>query len=228
MTTNYHTVVRIPAISGIPSDAVENTFSWIMPGALLLTDITEIHSALAEFYNTTPVGGTNPVAGYIGETATRSASTMTTYAIPSTPGPLGPPVDISTFFLAAHVASTMDLPSEVACALSFHGDYAGLAEFGSGSRPRARVRGRIYLGPLVNVTTTSVQVDAVTGRVKPSLTMRNDITAAAARLRDRAASQWAVWSRKNNALYPVVNGWVDDAFDIQRRRGEKALSRTAF
>lgn len=228
MTINYHTVVKLPAKTGIPADAVENTFSWTMPGVLLLTDITEIHSALAEFYNTAPAGGTHPVSGWLSPTIDRGAlkGVMTTYEIPAVPGPLGAPVDVSTFTIGGAIPGN-GFPSELACALSFHGDYAGVAEFGTHTRPRARHRGRIYIGPLVNATAV-YDIDGTTGRASPSAGLRFDLAAVAARLRDRVNSVWAVWSRTDNTLYPVLNGWVDDAFDIQRRRGEKAISRTTF
>jgi hypothetical protein len=42
------------------------------------------------------------------------------------------------------------------------------------------------------------------------------------------ATNWAVYSRRDNAGYLVSNGWVDDAFDIQRRRGVSALVRSLW
>lgn len=228
MTINYHTVVKFPQISGIPKDAAQNTFSWIMPGSLLLTDMTEIHSAIQEFYNTA-VGAGNPLASYISDSISRASNavTMTTYAIPALGGHLGAPVDIATFTLATSVG-TSQLPSELAVCLSFHGDYTGLVEFAGGTRPRARTRGRIYLGPLSTAILTETR-DATTHREAVNAQLRTDLAGAAARLRDRTASQWAVWSRTTiGACFPVVGGWVDDAFDVQRRRGEAAIARTTF
>jgi len=34
-----------------------------------------------------------------------------------------------------------------------------------------------------------------------------------------------VWSRKKAALASVTSAWVDDAFDVQRRRGEDPVFR---
>lgn len=229
MTINYHTIVKFPQVTGIPADAAENTFSWIMPGALLLTDMTEIHAAVQEFYNVAPTGGTFAVGAYLGDQLTRAADAveMKTYAIPALGGPLGAPVDVANFTLTSP-AGTSSLPSEIAACLSFHGDYAGAVEFAGSTRPRARLRGRIYLGPLGNNTNVSAR-DATTKRENILSAFRVDATLAAARLRDRTASQWGIWSRTTIGLVtPVTGGWMDDAFDVQRRRGEKALLRTSF
>jgi hypothetical protein len=226
MTINYHSVVKLPAITGIPADAVENTFNFIMPGALLLTDMTEISSAIQEFYKTVPVGGTIPVQNYLSPTLSRAAgaASISTYVIPAS-GPMGAPVDVQSWTLGGGI-STTPMPSELAVCLSFNSAYGTDVEFGTGSRPRARDRGRIYLGPLVFDLSTVVNVDATTKRCKVQPQLMNDVTLAAKRLANRTASTWAVWSRKDGTLKEVTRVWVDDAFDIQRRRGEKAITRT--
>jgi hypothetical protein len=39
---------------------------------------------------------------------------------------------------------------------------------------------------------------------------------------------WSVWSRKNANTKLVTGGFVDNAFDTQRRRGEKASGRQTW
>jgi len=39
---------------------------------------------------------------------------------------------------------------------------------------------------------------------------------------------WVVYSTVDNAMYPVDNGWVDNSWDTQRRRGVKPTARYTF
>lgn len=39
---------------------------------------------------------------------------------------------------------------------------------------------------------------------------------------------WSVYSRTDNAMVSVTDGWMDNAPDIQRRRETPATSRTTF
>ena len=37
---------------------------------------------------------------------------------------------------------------------------------------------------------------------------------------------WCVFSRRDNEARPVTNWWIDDEFDVQRRRGLRSTTRT--
>ena len=39
---------------------------------------------------------------------------------------------------------------------------------------------------------------------------------------------WVLWSRANNAMFNVVGGWVDNAFDTIRKRGNAPTARTTW
>lgn len=92
------------------------------------------------------------------------------------------------------------LPAEVALCMSYQA--APLA----GESQRRR-RGRIYLGPFLATTNVS-------GR--PQQELRQIISEAAENLR-LAANASVTWQ--------VAGGWVDNAWDSQRRRGVKATER---
>jgi hypothetical protein len=111
----------------------------------------------------------------------------------------------------------------VAICGSFHSFYAADPEFIPGARPRARDRGRIYWGPLTSDVLTQ---DGGTMRTRVKDTVRSDLMKKMQGLRDDPGFSWSVWSRKNSTIDPVQVVWVDDAIDIQRRRGEKAIVRT--
>jgi len=108
-------------------------------------------------------------------------------------------------------------PSELAVCLSYK------AAFISGT-PKARRRGRIYLGPW------SRSIPDTDGRL--DVTVHGAITTAAgvfmAAMAADANNDWIVYSTVDQAGHEVIGGWVDNAWDIQRRRGELSTSRLTF
>jgi len=123
------------------------------------------------------------------------------------------------------------VPNECAVFLSYHGALV------SGINP-ARHRGRIYLGPW-DVS----NVDQGAGDSIVSATLRDMINANAEILMDTttvAGNPWAVFSPTtagnppwsptaiSDATFQVQGGWVDDAWDIIRKRGARAASRAIF
>jgi hypothetical protein len=111
------------------------------------------------------------------------------------------------------------LPNEVAMCLSFQAARVS-------GQPQARRRGRIFLGPLGQVCLDSTD----TGR--PSIaTIVAAVNVGTSLLSQSVASlnyDWVVFSRADNEGYPVVDGWVDNAWDTQRRRGLAPTTRTIF
>lgn len=104
------------------------------------------------------------------------------------------------------------LPAECAIVLSFEAPQ-------SSGQPQARRRGRVYLGPLSNGV-----CDPATGLIRT--TSMDEVRDAAQILLDtsQAATTWSwqVYSRRNEASIEVMHAWIDNAFDIQRRRGVSA------
>lgn len=126
------------------------------------------------------------------------------------------PVNIGAFnFTVAPTGNT--LPPEVSLCGSFQAVQAS-------GIPQARRRGRIYIGPL------SVANLETTGR--PAATrvtlLRNALEALRVASAAAASWEWSVFSTRNLVNYSVANGWVDDEFDTQRRRGRLPVVRTVF
>jgi hypothetical protein len=219
--------VVFPHFDGIPADRVVNSFCFITAVPPDAGTFDDINAALSDFFNVAPAGG-NTLASRMSSSISRTAPTSVN--IYDLTGHLdgtahGSPVATRVFNLGAHAGTGPDLPEEVAICGSFRTLYATDAEFGAGTRPRARDRGRIYWGPL---TSDVITQDSGTMRVRVKDTVRNDFVAKMAHLRDTPTDfSWAVWSRKNQTTDPVTNVWCDDAFDIIRARGEKAIVRTS-
>jgi hypothetical protein len=92
---------------------------------------------------------------------------------------------------------------------------------------QARRRGRVYIGGLGIVTTagTTNSFPVPTGQVVTNLVN------AAQNLGNDAPDanwSWVVYSRANDIVVNVDNGWVDNAFDTQRRRGNAPSQRETF
>lgn len=197
--------VTLRTTSAIPADYVQNQFC-VTTGVSEDLEVDDIVTALKDFYD--------EVAGYVLATGIATTGHMVKfYALPG----IEPnyPFAERTFDLASPSTGTV-LPTEVCIAVSFQGSRA--AGF-----PQARRRGRIFL-PYVN------SISNVSGR--PGSTARTAIAAAASALAGDIGAlpshRWAVWSTVDQEAVVVEDGWVDDAFDTQRRRGLAVTSRTTW
>jgi len=130
-----------------------------------------------------------------------------------------PRVPIEDELLGLTAAGSTDpLPPELAVVMSFHGEYVS-------GYSQSRRRGRIYFGPL----TTGI-IDTTAGRLSTVACTAFATAGGSLLTASNAASGWAwvVYSPTGATAYPVVDGWVDNAPDVQRRRGLDATVRTAF
>jgi hypothetical protein len=211
-------VVTFGAQSGVARDACMTDWTFSSPTPNVLT-------ALQAFYNATHVTWATAVNAYLSPSISRAANGCVFHVYDmsgplSGLGPMGPPIQTSTWQLGG--GGGLPLPSELAVVLSYHASDTSIPEHGTGTRPRSRYRGRIYVGPLQQ---SALAQDSTTHRATVTTAVRETLTASAVSLL-AAEPTWSVWSRKDKVLRPVVGGWVDDAWDIQRRRGEDPLVRT--
>ena len=112
------------------------------------------------------------------------------------------------------------LPEEVAFCVSFQ------AAAASGS-PQARRRGRIYVGPLgANAGGNGSAANRPVAAFMTAVANAADSVLEASKA--ASAWNWNVYSEADGLGRPVNNGWVDNAFDTQRRRGLAPTTRTLF
>jgi len=133
------------------------------------------------------------------------------------PGPVpNYPIDEDTFNLAASWTGS-PMPSEVALCLSFQGQRTP-------GFPQARRRGRVYIGPVGTAANTSGRPSStfITMLANAATTFKSNILA----LGDDTV--WSVWSVADQAGVGIDNGWVDNVWDTQRRRGVEETSRTTW
>lgn len=152
------------------------------------------------------------------------AGTVSVYDL-GDPKPRAPKAEVA--FSGAAVGAD-SLPGEVAVCLSFQAaNISGV--------PQARRRGRLYLGPL-NETMLGAPAN---GEVRPTagimtaiadwgltLTPAGGVGLAEFRHAVYSPRSQAAGATLESATALVTRYWVDDAFDIQRRRGAAPTSRT--
>ena len=206
---DYQAQVELRTQTGIPADNIINTFAfqWTGVGApdfdALVVLIDAFYAEMGnDVFSNVLASGTN-------------AHQVKIYDL-TDPSPR-PPVHIGTF---SQSGGTGPLPTEVAICASFQ----GIQEAG---HPQARRRGRVFIGPLREATITT----GTDGYPRVSTGTSAAIATACSDLQANASAAdwpWCVWSRSDDELYIINNGWVEDEFDTQRRRGPGPLTRTTW
>lgn len=138
-------------------------------------------------------------------------------------------------------------PAEVACCASFSSVSGAVYGGGVLTAPMSRRRGRVFVGPLAPTGAS----DPTVRTSRPSTSLIDLIGAAHWNLmaQNTTAAKWVVYSRpfagrpltpregraplpelppRAGTAYVIDTVTVDNAWDTQRRRGERATVRTTF
>lgn len=223
-------VVTIPSVTGLPEDRVENVLSVGQVGALGVNDLQDAATFVQGFYTGTGVGQSDEIGTRLSESLSRvaNACTVSVYSSLDLTGatPFGSPVLTQTFTLPASDGGNA-LPDEVACVVSFHGNLTDVPQEVGNTRPAQRRRGRMYIGPLNNTAGTDLGT-----QYRPSTTFRNDLAIAFPTMANGINAigplYLGVWSKLDAEVWQADAGWIDNAWDTQRRRGLAATLRTQF
>nr|CRY97675.1 hypothetical protein [uncultured prokaryote] len=222
--TLYRAQVHLVADSGISADIAMNTFHFDIDSATILPlsisdedvitgqrdlglDENGINGDLSDLYST--------CSEYFASQINPGASHIKWFDL-SQPSPRYPVLDLPMDSFTA--TGTTSIPSEVAVTCSFSGaEEAGVN--------MARRRNRTFLGPL------SVScIEQSNGRIKS--TARSTIAGAfenfAFNSFDQSFWEWVGVSPTDQVAWRIIQGWVDDAPDTQRRRGVSPLSRSSW
>lgn len=204
--------------SGLPEDRFVNTFhfTWVT-GDSYLDMVAAATAKVDDFYTASP--GTEAAIGSYLSPYVNRAFVVKGYDLSLPPGEREPFEWPST--LPATTAT--GLPEEVAICLTIRG----------APPVTPRRRGRIYIGPLSD--TTNVIVPASTGGpARPKVTSSNSVTeaileSAAALAGGPGLPVWSIRSVTPTENFVLVNdGYIDNAFDTQRRRGPDPDFRNFF
>lgn len=219
--TRYIAQVNLQRVNALPEDVVVNTWHFegdddLQAGGHWADNAPGVATRLETFYTT--------IAPHLGHVLSGIVNVKLYNwrdAKPRVPG------YEHTFNIASALGSS--LPAEVALCLSFRGST------GAGKN-MARRRGRVYLGPLSTGMST---VPSGSPDARPVAANRQVILNAAeamahgsgsgtARLAVYSPTQGLIPGQDDEAWNDVVELWIDDAFDTQRRRGAKATSRLSI
>lgn len=167
----------------------------------------------------------------------------------------GPPIYTLGFDIAGIRAGGDTLPSEVACCVSYKNTTGAVPGGGNFGTPPARRRGRVYFGP---IGTNDADMGVGVGNSSRPAAGLIDYLGAAhfALMGTGTPNDWCVYSRpfdgrpgitaqarkdaggpfralpalpaRPGQAYIIEAVSVDNAWDTQRRRGERATARTAF
>lgn len=195
--------VTVPAVSGVPEDSVQNTWHFITTAGDQPTRAELIRQELENFYGN--------ARGLLSDEFSWSTPTIKVYDLADTPPRV--PILEDTMVVAASTTAQASLPREVALCLSFQATPL------SGTAQASR-RGRLYIGPWG----VSANDDG-----RPSSSAMGDLQFAADAFLDASNTAaewgWAVWSPTLSSAALVDNGWIDNEWDTQRRRGREATTR---
>lgn len=216
-------VVELARKNGKPEDKIINVFhtsSLALPDASLLA---AGENAIVAFYNSMDEDYSPAISR-----ATLAHLIKSYSVIAGQPGPaddfVGSPLRTTGWNFLVETPST-GLPAETAIRMSFSAALTNVGEEGpGGTRPASRKRGGVYLGPF---TTPTMEQDAF-GETYVGGNFRTKILNAAAVFANSlntSGQQLAVYSRMNGTAAQVKTIRIDNAFDTQRRRGNK---RTNF
>lgn len=227
-------IVKFPNVSGLTADETSNTFHFTSPADFGAGDGDIILAALNSFYSDNHIGGASPsLSALMSSKVSRAAhAQVTMYSLDmGDPGEaddvLGAPV-YSWNFALDDPASPVDLPEQLAVCLSYTSNLAGVPERvplppvgpKGDQKLRARRRGRIFLGPLN---------EAATAGNRPHAQMINQAKGAAQFLASDPVAlgdwAWSVYSRADARTHVITGGWVDNRFDVQRRRAALSTAR---
>ena len=202
-------------VTGQPDDQFVNVF-YFQP-AVGAGTLAALATTIKQFWSATSPDAIQPLSYYMSGVADNPGASVKMYdlddAIPRAP------VYAETYNPSAFGAgASKNLPDEVALCLSYTaGPASGL--------PIARRRGRLFIGPFNENALISTGLNAESGPVEG---LRVTLAQGAAMMAAAAAGNgydWSVFSPTNNEAVSILSCWVNNAWDTQRRRGNKPSSR---
>lgn len=208
---------EIQMATAVPEDAVVNGWYFSRPGAAPFTpgEIDLVLDEVDGFYD--------GIGAFMSVLVALNNTDYTVYDMNDPP----PRVPMLTEQRGMATRGATALPNEVALCLSFKGDpVVGV--------PPARLRGRLFIGPWAEAANEDTSgrpagLTAVLGLALGGQAIINSAALAAAGI------NWVVYSptrrgagAAEDGTAVVTSGWVDDAWDTQRRRGLGATARQVF
>jgi len=175
-------------------------------------DFDNVRDMLRDFYTSVASGQATSITEYLSRQSLSGKWTIKAYNLDD----VKPRYPVYTSSDMLTLPNNEAMPTECAMVVSFQ------AEKVAGEK-QARRRNRVYIGPF---STSAIDE----GMLAPNLV---ESTLFAARGLFNAAESstswsWKVYSPTDDNELPVNDGWVDNGWDTQRRRGVRATARGVF
>lgn len=200
-------LVELDSTTGLPEDRATNTYHFDCSG-IGPSNRDNVMDLIEDLYATEPTA--TPLINMMSNDLCEGTGRVTLYNLDDAE----PRAPIDSREFSATPASVSGMPAEVALVVSFE----ALPVSGE---VQARRRGRIYMPWLTDTANT-------VGR--PEETFVNGVcesfTEFLAAADASTSTDWVIWSPTNESAVGVARGWVDNAWDTQRRRGFAATTRT--
>lgn len=209
--------VVLPYSTNLPQDVATNTFHFDVISTSPVLGAQIAMTRLEAFYNETPsTPAVNPLSTYISGVVNRTGCRMVAYDLDD-PRPRAPIFE-NEWTLGS--ATGTNLPNELAVCGSYQADReAGV--------PQGRRRGRVFIGPL---RASAMASGSASASPPPATAFMDTLAQAMYDLSDASDGevQWVGYSRTTGTAWVPTNGWVDNDFDIQRRREPRPTARTLW
>lgn len=196
-------------------DNPTQSFAWAGDSGSLAAAATDLETVI------NAVHGADHLGKFLSPALSRSTNgcLMKSYDITTTlaGGPHGSPIASAAYTMPV-TALGNPIEAQLAVVVDYHGAYGAAVEFGTGTRPRSRLRGRHYWGPLSEAAHALPSATPWEVTVDPACSAFFKSMYTALIATTTFGPGWGVWSRKNASLSPVQLGWVDTTVHVQRRR----------
>ena len=198
-------------VSGLAEDQFVNTWHFQREG-LLGPDYENVEDMLVDFWTGDTLSESNPLNDFLTTNQINGTYTLKVYDLEEEK-PRAPVYENTGEITLSNSDS---LPTECAAVLSFQ------ATVESGENQKRR-RNRVYLGPFA--VTANDDGMLLNGFVERLLFQGRLLLNAS---QDSDSWRWVVYSPTDDNAEPVWSGWVDNAWDTQRRRGLRKTARGVF
>jgi len=198
--------------SNLPADRIVNVFHFNGPGSYA-EELASAEGSVVDFYNASNT--TRSIGQWLSPWVQRAAELRSydmSTTIPRVPTIL--PITLGSS------GGQSGYAEEVALCLTLHGVVPPALT--------ARRRGRLYLGPLI---APAVLSGSDTAPTRPAALFIADVVQAAVRMNSilPTGMHWVIRSVTPSVNYvQIAGGYVDNAFDTQRRRGPDPTDRTLW
>lgn len=217
---HWRVLLSLQMKTGLPQDRVVFTLNFRndAPVSGQAEASLVMREAVRNFFFEHPDAG--PTIASFMNGAVFSGGEFRTYDL-GEPEPRGPveitPVDPADMALMSAAGGP---PLEVAACVTWRSNVQP-PKVGTVGKPG---RGRTYLGPLTN----AAAANNANGIPEVAPAFRDSVKRASEALLGRVTETLVVVSDRYQQTDVVTGGWIDNAFDTQRRRGPDATARTIF